>query len=272
MGTAQMVQMFGRENITAASVLVKNRDLMKDLTGQLTGTSTAYDQASTRTNNLEGDILSLSSAVETLSLGIGTRLDGAMRSGVQGVTESVNYLNANFESVADTASAVALPAMSLLVQQGLVRVANSSRDAWNASGELIGKNVESATSFKANAEAAVNNSEKLKAKATAERMVAQETQRNLAAQLASAQTEKTRSAIRSQMATQSSVIRNAVQAEKLAFDAHTSALTRDAAATLALQQAQRQATVTGRILNQHLMLASQHWHLSVVLLVWLLAH
>nr|WP_278995913.1 phage tail tape measure protein [Plesiomonas shigelloides] len=252
MGTAQMVQMFGRENITAASVLVKNRDLMKELTGQLTGTSTAYDQASTRTNNLEGDILSLSSAVETLSLGIGTRLDGAMRSGVQGVTESVNYLNANFESVADTASAVALPAMSLLVQQGLVRVANSSRDAWNASGELIGKNVESATSFKANAEAAVNNSEKLKAKATAERMVAQETQRNLAAQLASAQSEKTRSAIRSQMATQSSVIRNAVQAEKLAFDAHTSALTRDAAATLALQQAQRQATVTGRIFESAL--------------------
>ncbi|MGL5161925.1 MAG: phage tail tape measure protein [Plesiomonas shigelloides] len=247
MGTAQMVQMFGRENITAASVLVKNRDLMKDLTGQLTGTSTAYDQASTRTNNLEGDILSLSSAVETLSLGIGTRLDGAMRSGVQGVTESVNYLNANFESVADTASAVALPAMSLLVQQGLVRVANSSRDAWNASGELIGKNVESATSFKANAEAAVNNSEKLKAKATAERMVAQETQRNLAAQLASAQSEKTRSSIRSQMATQSSVIRNAVQAEKLAFDAHTSALIRNEAATLALQDAQKAATVTGRI-------------------------
>ncbi|MDA1380599.1 hypothetical protein PCI56_13525 [Plesiomonas shigelloides subsp. oncorhynchi] len=39
----------GVKNITAASVLVKNRDLMKDLTGQLTGTSTAYDQASTRT-------------------------------------------------------------------------------------------------------------------------------------------------------------------------------------------------------------------------------
>ncbi|MDA1380598.1 hypothetical protein PCI56_13520 [Plesiomonas shigelloides subsp. oncorhynchi] len=68
------------------------------------------------------------------------------------------------------------------------------------------------------------------------------------------------------------MIRNAVQAEKLAFDAHTSALTRDAAATLALQQAQRQATVTVEFLNQHLMLASQHWHLSVVLLVWLLAH
>lgn len=247
MGTAQMVQMFGRENITAASVLVKNRDVMKELTGQLTGTSTAYDQASTRTNNLEGDILSLSSAVETLSLGIGTRLDGAMRSGVQGVTESVNYLNANFESIADSAEQVALPALSLLVHQGLVRVTKSSREAWKASGDLAGKNLESATSFKVNSEAAVTNSEKLKAKATAERMVAQETQRNLAAQLAAAQSEKTRAAIRSQMATQSSVIRNAVQAEKLAFDAHTSALTRDAAATLALQDAQRAATVTGRI-------------------------
>ncbi|KAB7669171.1 phage tail tape measure protein [Plesiomonas shigelloides] len=247
MGTAQMVQMFGRENITAASVLVKNKELMKELTGQLTGTSTAYDQASTRTNNLNGDILSLSSAVEALSLSIGTRLDGAMRGGVQGVTESVNALNANFDSIADSAEKVALPALGLLVQQGLVRVANSSRAAWTAGSELAAKNVESAASFKEKSAAAAMSSERLRAQAVAERQAAQAVQSNLASQLAAAQSEKTRTAIRTQMAAQSGVIRTALYAEKQAIDAHTAALIRNETSTLALQQAQRQATVTGRI-------------------------
>ncbi|KAB7692620.1 phage tail tape measure protein [Plesiomonas shigelloides] len=247
LGTAQMVQMFGRENITAASVLLKNKELLKELTGQLTGTTTAYDQASTRTNNLEGDILSLSSAVEALSLSIGSRLNGAMRGGVQGVTESVNTLNANFDSIADSAEQVALPALSLLVHQGLVRVTKSSRDAWQAGSELVAKNVESAASFKEKSAAAVMSSERLRAQAVAERQAAQAVQSNLASQLAAAQSEKTRTAIRAQMAAQSGVIRTALYAEKQAIDAHTAALIRNEAGTLALQQAQRQATVTGRI-------------------------
>lgn len=247
LGTAQMVQMFGRENITAASVLLKNKELLKELTGQLTGTTTAYDQASTRTNNLEGDILSLSSAVEALSLSIGTRLNGAMRGGVQGVTESVNTLNTNFDSIADSAEQVALPALSLLVHQGLVRVTKSSRDAWQAGSDLVAKNVESAASFKEKSAAAVMNSERLRAQALAERQAAQAVQSNLASQLAAAQSEKTRTAIRTQMAAQSGVIRTALYAEKQAIDAHTAALIRNETSTLALQQAQRQATVTGRI-------------------------
>ncbi len=221
--------------------------MLKELTGQLTGTTTAYDQASTRTNNLEGDILSLRSAVEALSLSIGTRLNGAMRGGVQGVTESVNTLNANFDSIADSAEQVALPALSLLVHQGLVRVTKSSRDAWQAGSELVAKNVESAASFKEKSAAAVMNSERLRAQALAERQAAQAVQSNLASQLAAAQSEKTRTAIRTQMAAQSGVIRTALYAEKQAIDAHTAALIRNETSTLALQQAQRQATVTGRI-------------------------
>ncbi|KAB7710823.1 phage tail tape measure protein, partial [Plesiomonas shigelloides] len=249
LGTAQMVQMFGRENITAASVLLKNKALLKELTGQLTGTTTAYDQASTRTNNLEGDILSLSSAVEALSLSIGTRLNGAMRGGVQGVTESVNTLNANFDSIADSAEQVALPALSLLVHQGLVRVTKSSREAWQAGSELAAKNLESAKSFKANAEAAVTNSKNLRSQAVIERMAAQQTQRHLVVQLAAAQSEKTRTAIRAQLAKQAEVIRSALHAETQAMAAHTAAVARDTAATLALESAQKAATAQGRILN-----------------------
>ncbi|MGL4270224.1 MAG: phage tail tape measure protein, partial [Plesiomonas sp.] len=252
MGTAQMVQMFGRENITAASVLLKNKELLKELTGQLTGTTTAYDQASTRTNNLEGDILSLSSAVEALSLSIGTRLNGAMRGGVQEVTESVNSLNANFDSIADSAEKVALPALGLLVNQGLVRMTKSSRDAWQAGSELATKNIESAASFKEKSAAAVMSSERLRAQAVAERQAAQAVQSNLAAQLAAAQSEKTRTAIRTQMAAQSGVIRTASYAERQAIDAYTAALIRNEAGTLSLQQAQRQATVTSRIFSSSL--------------------
>lgn len=88
--TAALTKRFGLENINAAQALLNNVDNVEKLTGQLTGTTTAYDQASIRTNNLDGDMKELSSAVEALSLSIGEKLNPAARESAQLMTIAAN--------------------------------------------------------------------------------------------------------------------------------------------------------------------------------------
>lgn len=71
LSTAQAVKLFGVENINAASVLVDNRSKLDALTQALTGTQTAHEQAAIRVNNLNGDIMGLTSAFEGMIIKIG---------------------------------------------------------------------------------------------------------------------------------------------------------------------------------------------------------
>ena len=66
-GAAQ-VKRFGLENIVAAKSLLSNVDAIGDLTGKLTGTNTALEQASTNVDNLSGDVKALGSAYESLQI------------------------------------------------------------------------------------------------------------------------------------------------------------------------------------------------------------
>lgn len=68
--------MFGLENINAASILVSNRSKLDDLTKSLTGTQTAHEQAATRVNNLNGDLMGLTSAFEGLIIKVGQASGG----------------------------------------------------------------------------------------------------------------------------------------------------------------------------------------------------
>jgi TP901 family phage tail tape measure protein len=83
----ELTKRFGLENVNAAQALLQNVDALDDLTSSLTGTNTAYEQASTRTNNLDGDLKSLSSAAEGLSLVIGEKLNPSARSATKFLTE-----------------------------------------------------------------------------------------------------------------------------------------------------------------------------------------
>lgn len=86
--TAALTQRFGLENINAAQALLTNVDNVRELTGQLTGTSTALEQAAIRTNNLDGDIKQLSSSSEALALALGEKLNPAVRAITQAMTVS----------------------------------------------------------------------------------------------------------------------------------------------------------------------------------------
>lgn len=96
---AQQVKRFGLENIVAGKSLTANAGLLSDLTSKLTGTNTAFEQASTNVNNLDGDLLALGSAYESLQIKIGTLADGELRRLTQSTTEFIQALNGSEDAL-----------------------------------------------------------------------------------------------------------------------------------------------------------------------------
>lgn len=87
-----MMQVFGKENIVAGSAILKNVDKVQQYTEAVTGTNTAYEQAAINTNNLDGDLKSLGSAWEGLTLSMDGGSD-VFRPIVQGGTDMLNWLS-----------------------------------------------------------------------------------------------------------------------------------------------------------------------------------
>lgn len=86
-----MMQVFGKENIVAASAILGNTEKVQKYTDAVTGTNTAYEQQAINNDNLEGDLLSLSSAWEGLNL----TLEGSnsiLRYVVQTGTEIISWI------------------------------------------------------------------------------------------------------------------------------------------------------------------------------------
>lgn len=97
-GAAQ-VKRFGLENIVAAKSLLSSVDAIGNLTGKLTGTNTALEQASTNVDNLSGDVKALGSAYESLQIRVGSLADGELRQLTQATTEFIQALNGNQDAL-----------------------------------------------------------------------------------------------------------------------------------------------------------------------------
>lgn len=119
LSTRQAVKLFGVENLSAASILVQNREKVESLTAALTGTQTAHEQAEIRVNNLNGDLLSLTSAFEGLIIKVGQSGDGPLRSGVQTITDGLNELTDNFNTVANVALYTLVPVLTTKLTAGI---------------------------------------------------------------------------------------------------------------------------------------------------------
>ncbi|HAT1526075.1 TPA: phage tail tape measure protein [Morganella morganii] len=117
--TTASVKLFGRANVSAAVNLRENTDKLKELTVALTGTSTAYDQANDRAQNLSSDLDLLGRAFEGLALSVGHSANGPMRSGIQNVTAAVNGLTDNFSTLASIVTYAVLPVMASRMTMGL---------------------------------------------------------------------------------------------------------------------------------------------------------
>jgi len=79
MSPNEMLAIFGKRNITAARAMVGNVELLKKLTGQMTDTNVAGEQAAIQVDNLDGDWKRMGSTWETTALILGDKFDPAMR-------------------------------------------------------------------------------------------------------------------------------------------------------------------------------------------------
>ncbi|TWD32344.1 phage tail tape measure protein [Pantoea sp. SJZ147] len=136
LSTAQAVKLFGVENLNSASILTSNRSKLDELTKSLTGTQTAHEQAAVRVNNLNGDLMGLTSAFEGLIIKVGQSGNGPLRSGVQSITESVNALADNFNTVASVALYTLIPVLSTKLTAGL----RESVTSWAANEMAVRRN------------------------------------------------------------------------------------------------------------------------------------
>lgn len=108
----QMVKLFGRETLTAASTLLQFRDEAKRVEEAVTGTNEAYRQAAERTDNLLGDTKSLGSAYEALQLEIGSLSDNTLRDLVQMLTKVTQSVASNRDVLETAFTVVGVAAQS----------------------------------------------------------------------------------------------------------------------------------------------------------------
>lgn len=209
MSTAQAVKLFGLENINAASILTSNRGKLDELTKSLTGTQTAHEQAAVRVNNLNGDLMGLTSAFEGLIIKVGQSGNGPLRSGVQSITESVNALADNFNTVASVALYTLIPVLSTKLTAGL----RESVTSWTANELAVRKS-------------ALQQAETAKqtiAAAQASRLQAQEVSRYLVAQKAANMQAGINVSYQKDFAANHRIIRESIIAETAATERLTAA-------------------------------------------------
>ena len=83
---ADLVKLFGSENVNAAQALLRSAGNVRELTAQLTGTNTAQEQATTNTSTLEAAITKMNNTVELAVRRFGDELAPSVLKAVQGIT------------------------------------------------------------------------------------------------------------------------------------------------------------------------------------------
>lgn len=106
LSVAEKEKLVGVEGIKVIDALIAQRSEFERLDSAIRGTNTAYEQAAVRTDNLDGDLKTLNSRYEELTLVVGTGLEPAMRDGVQATTEFIDYLIANQQVLWDFAEGI----------------------------------------------------------------------------------------------------------------------------------------------------------------------
>lgn len=190
--TTEFVKLFGRENQNAARILLNQRDNLRGLTQALTGTNTAYEQAATRTDNLAGDLLALRSAFEGVQIESAQLADSGLRDLTQALTSGLQDLNENPEKIAEAISTVgdvATAVGAILAGRFVTSVTASTTALVKKTAATIADNNAARQSAAATASAA-----------TAELAYLRTVQQSLAASVAAAQSERTRTALRQQLA------------------------------------------------------------------------
>jgi phage tail tape measure protein, TP901 family, core region len=76
---AELTKKFGLENVNAALTLIAQKDVVDKLSISLVGTSSAYDQAKTNSDNFQGSMDKLKASFDQMQIAIGENLNPSLR-------------------------------------------------------------------------------------------------------------------------------------------------------------------------------------------------
>lgn len=100
LSAAEMMKMFGKENYTAAQLLITNRERVEELTKAVTDTNVATEQAVKNTNNNAAALAQAKNAAALTAMEFGQKLAPAMTFSTNGVTMFLKAMMAVIQFVA----------------------------------------------------------------------------------------------------------------------------------------------------------------------------
>lgn len=125
-----LVQVFGKENVTAAEILLQNVNRFKQLEKAVTGTNEATKQAAIQADNLGGDIKVMRDEANNAALSFGQRLAPAARALVQGFTDLLRGIKENWTTIVIWTKAIVTAAIAVGSYYATVRIIPVLLDLW----------------------------------------------------------------------------------------------------------------------------------------------
>jgi TP901 family phage tail tape measure protein len=104
-----LTEIFGRENLSSAQILIKNGSAMDEMTKKVTGTSVAMEQAQIQTNTWSGSMDRFRALWETASISIGSMI-------IDILFPALNMVNSTFQWMIDNGTAI----KAVLIGVGIV--------------------------------------------------------------------------------------------------------------------------------------------------------
>jgi TP901 family phage tail tape measure protein len=125
-----MVTVFGKENVTAAEVLLRNTKRFDELTKAVTGTNEAYRQASAMSNNLDNDIDNLKDTTTQLFSEFARTGVPVVRQIIQAFTGFLKSIKDNWDTIVGYSKAVLVAITTVSSYYATVKLIPLVLDLW----------------------------------------------------------------------------------------------------------------------------------------------
>jgi TP901 family phage tail tape measure protein len=125
-----MVTVFGKENVTAAEVLLRGTERFDQLTKSVTGTNEAYRQAAAMTNNLDNDIDNLKDTSTQLFGEFSRTGVPVIRQIIQGFISFLKSVKDNWDTIVGFTKGVSLAILTVSSYYATVKVIPAILDLW----------------------------------------------------------------------------------------------------------------------------------------------
>ncbi len=112
--SAELTKLFGLENVNAAQALLVNAEKVRTLPGQLTGTQTAYEQASINTSTFDAQLKKMNNTLELAAIKLGDELKPAAEAGAKAVQQIAQAFIDGAPAIAALGQAITVVAAVML--------------------------------------------------------------------------------------------------------------------------------------------------------------